>query len=131
MLRTESKNLLSINVDTDDVNPHVAIQDALRDPRTRPTAVLCFSAAIAVSLYRAARALDLAIPHNLSVISVGDTECVELLSPPLTTIDIAPEQSGQLAADLIMKAIRNEAGEHPATYRIEPRLIERGSVRTV
>jgi len=108
-----------------------AALDMLRDPRQRPTALLCFNDMVAMGVYRAAHELDLDIPGDLSVVGFDGIDFAELLGPPLTSVDILPETLGRKAAELLVKVIRNEVGRAPVTEWIEPKLIERGSVSTL
>ena len=106
-----------------------AALDMLRDPKTRPTALLCFNDMVAMGAYRAAHELGLAIPRDLSVVGFEGIDFVELLAPPLTTVDILPEAMGRKAAELLVKVIRNEVGRALVVEYFEPTLVVRGSVR--
>ena len=52
----------------------------------RPTALVCANDNLALAVYRAAGALGLAIPRDLSVTGFDDIDLAPLLSPPLTTV---------------------------------------------
>lgn len=110
---------------------YLAALEALKDPKTRPTALLCFNDMLAVEVYRAARELSLEIPRDLSVVGVDNIDPAAMLAPPLTTIDIFPELSGRQAAELLVKAMRNELDNKVVFQRIEPKLVVRGSVRSI
>ncbi len=105
--------------------------EALKDSKTRPTVLLCFNDMLAVQVYRAAHELSLEVPTDLSVVGVDSVDFAALLDPPLTTIDTFPEQSGRQAAELLVKAIRNQLEESAVVQWIEPKLVERDSVRSI
>jgi DNA-binding LacI/PurR family transcriptional regulator len=108
-----------------------AALDVLRNPETRPTAVLCFNDIVAMGVYRAAHELGLDIPRDLSVVGFDGIEVGELMGPPLTTIDIFPKLLGENAAELLLQVIRNETGRSPVMIEVEPKLLERASVRRI
>lgn len=108
-----------------------AALEMLRDPRTRPTAVVCFNDMVALGTYRAAHELSLDIPRDLSVAGFDGIDFTELLGPPLTTVDIFPRELGQQAAELLLQVIRNETGRGVVTRWVAPELRIRSSVRRI
>ncbi len=106
-----------------------AALEVLRDPEDRPTAILCFNDIVAMGVYRAAHELSLDIPGDLSVVGFDGIEVGELLGPPLTTVDIFPRQLGEQAAELLVQVIRNQTGRGIVVKEVEPKLVERASVR--
>jgi LacI family transcriptional regulator len=103
----------------------------LGDPGSRPTALVCFNDMVAMGAYRAAHELSIDIPGDLSVVGFDGIDIAELLGPPLTSIGIFPELLGEMTAELLLKAIQNQTGRSVVTQWIEPKLIERGSVRRI
>ena len=78
----------------------------LRDllgPADGPRAVACLGDAIATEVYDAARALDLRIPEDLSVIGYYDTPWCHRLSPALTSVSIHEEKIAEGIVDAIHK----------------------------
>ena len=108
-----------------------AALEVLKDPASRPTALVCFNDMVALGVYRAAHELSLAIPRDLSVVGFDGVDFAELLGPPLTSVDLSPTQGGRKAAELLLRVIRNETGRGTVVERIEPKLAERASVRPV
>jgi len=103
----------------------------LKDPESRPTALLCFNDTVATGVYRAAQELALEIPRDLSVVGFDGIDFGELLTPPLTTVDIVPTELGRQAAKLLLRVIGDEV-RHGFEHRwVEPKLIVRGSVRRI
>lgn len=108
---------------------YMAALKLLRNPQTRPTALLCFNDMVAMGVYRAAHELEIEIPGDLSVVGFDGIDFAELLGPPLTSVDIFPETLGRKAAELLIKVIRNETGRGIVRESVAPTLIERASVR--
>ena len=108
---------------------YAAAIEILRDPKTRPTAVLCFNDVVAMGVYRAAYELSLDIPGDLSVVGFDGIEAAELMGPPLTTVNIFPEELGRQAANILLRVIRNETGREIVTHWVDTELVKRASVR--
>ena len=81
----------------------------------------------AIRAMRAARALGLDVPRDLSVVGFDDDLLAPHVEPPLTTMRVDKLAMGRLAVDLLANRV-----EHPEAAIVEaalrPRLIERGSV---
>ena len=107
---------------------HAALQ-ILADAAARPTALTCFNDICAMGVYRAAHELELDIPRDLSVIGFDGIDFTALMAPPLTTVDIFPVKLGEEAAELLVKVIKNQTGRSCITQWVQPRLVERNSVR--
>ena len=105
--------------------------EMLKNPDARPTAVLCFNDMVAMGVYRAAHELSLDIPGDLSVVGFDGIDFAELFGPPLTSVNIFPEEQGRQAADILVRVIRNQTGRGIVTQWIEPKLLERASVRRI
>jgi LacI family transcriptional regulator len=101
----------------------------LSNSRTRPTALVCFNDLTAMGVYRAAHELGLHIPDDVSVIGFDGIDLCEVLGPPLTTVSIFPEKLGRAAAELLLEVIHRDNRGAVLTREIEPKLIERQSVR--
>lgn len=80
----------------------IAAMDLLDSP-DRPTAVFAFNDIAAMGVYHAARRLELAIPHDLSVVGFDDHENVASeLYPALTTMSLPHRTMGRLAATALL-----------------------------
>ncbi len=82
----------------------------------RPTAVLCFSDVMALSIIRVAKSLGLAIPDDLSVIGFDDSPAARWSDPPLTTVHQDIDEKGRLAAEALTVAI--ERARSGSTNRV-------------
>ncbi|MEV4558637.1 LacI family DNA-binding transcriptional regulator [Kitasatospora sp. NPDC049285] len=71
-----------------------AARELLAGP-DRPRAVVCDDDVVASGVYRAAADLGLRIPADLSVVGMDNIPVAELLSPPLTTVDLPGEELGR------------------------------------
>jgi LacI family transcriptional regulator len=91
--------------------------------RGRPCTALCAgSDSIAVGAVHALHEAKIAIPEQISIISVGDVPQARFVRPPLTTVAIPRYRMGVLAVDMI-------AGRAPMeTAILEPSIVERSSV---
>ena len=97
----------------------------------RPTAVLAMSDAIAIGAMRAARALGLRIPNDLSVVGFDDIDLAAHVDPPLTTVHQPIRQKGVDAVRLLLAEVEQRAANRPEHIRLATRLIVRGSTGPV
>jgi DNA-binding LacI/PurR family transcriptional regulator len=73
----------------------------------RPTAMLCFSDAMASGVVRAARDAGLDVPTDLSVVGFDDNPLSRRLHPALTTVHQDAEAKGRAAAAALTNAIEH------------------------
>lgn len=91
----------------------------------RPTAVACCSDWSALAMTRAAAAVGVRVPHDLSVVGFDDALISSLTTPPLTTVHVATDAIGRMAVRLILtQRARTASG---CTVRIPTNLMVRGS----
>jgi DNA-binding LacI/PurR family transcriptional regulator len=79
----------------------------LLDLPHRPSAVLCFSDAIASGVVRAARDAGLRVPADLAVAGFDDNPLSRRTEPALTTVRQDAEAKGRAAAAALTKAIEH------------------------
>jgi DNA-binding LacI/PurR family transcriptional regulator len=90
-----------------------AVQPLLTGP-DRPTALLCFSDAIAAGAMRAAQDAGLSVPGDLSVVGFDDSPLARRLRPALTTVRQDANAKGRAAAALLIDALaRKRNGAEP------------------
>ena len=82
----------------------------------RPTAIFATSDAQALGALEAARALRVAVPDELSVVSFDDTSAAATASPPLTAVRQPFEELGQIATGLLLDMA---GGKSPVVDRFE------------
>ena len=79
------------------------------DPR--PTAILCDDDLQAAGVYKAAAALGLRIPGDLSVVGFDDIELARMLEPELTTVAIPAEEVGARAVEMVLGLVDGGAAQ--------------------
>jgi DNA-binding LacI/PurR family transcriptional regulator len=78
-----------------------------------PTPVSAVNDAMARGVFRAARDAGLRVPEDVAVIGFDDIHGAESADPPLTTVHIAKERMGELAARHLLEQIRNSSAPQP------------------
>lgn len=81
----------------------------LQDSR-RPTAMIALGTRILAGVLRAARDLGLAVPGDLSVLAVGDTDLAAVHTPAITALRWSLEDVGRAAAELLLQRLRGDIG---------------------
>lgn len=106
---------------------------AILAPARRPTAIVCANDNFALAVYRAASALGLAIPGDLSITGFDDIDLAALLSPPLTTVAVPAVQIGRIAVRQLLSRIDAppRAGEPATRTLVRTRFLPRGSTGPV
>jgi LacI family transcriptional regulator len=103
----------------------------LLDMDEPPQAVFAVNDAMALGVIRAAREAGLRVPQDLAVVGFDDISMAESAHPPLTTVRIAKEMMGEVAArrllDLIEMERRARMAEMPVKSVIGTTLVIRAS----
>jgi LacI family transcriptional regulator len=99
----------------------------LLDRPDRPGAVVCDDDVVAAGTYQAAAELGIGIPADLSVVGIDNIAAAELLTPPLTTVDLPGERLGRAGVEALSALL---AGDPPAEEPSLPTpLVLRASTR--
>jgi LacI family transcriptional regulator, galactose operon repressor len=112
-----------------DFDPSFAYEVAARllSRAERPTAIFCGNDEMALQVYNAAAALGIRIPDELSVVGYDDYHLFSLgLRPALTTVVLPYRRMGEIAAELLIKRIKDDAAK-AETIRVEGPLVARAS----
>lgn len=72
-----------------------------------PTAIVAGGIAMISGPVRALRARGLRIPHDVSLIGASDSDLMQLLDPPITTIRWSYDELGRTSARLLLNRIKN------------------------
>ncbi|MGE0074646.1 MAG: LacI family DNA-binding transcriptional regulator [Sphaerochaetaceae bacterium] len=72
------------------------------------TAVVTLSDVIAMGMYEAARVHGFSIPETYSVVGYDNILATKYLAPPLTTVHQPKEQTGLLAANMLLNCIEDK-----------------------
>ncbi|MAP18374.1 MAG: GntR family transcriptional regulator [Aurantimonas sp.] len=101
-----------------------AMQSAMQT-HPRPTAVFCGSDIIAAGASNYCRTNEIPIPAEVSIVGFDDLEIAELVSPPLTTVNVPAKQMGIMAG----KALSGDSKPVKSliVHEMQTRLIVRGS----
>jgi LacI family transcriptional regulator len=83
----------------------------------RPTALFCYDDMTALGALRAARALDLHAPRDISVVGFDDIPIAAYLEPALTTVRQPMHEMGARAMRIVLDLLR---GENPPERVIMP-----------
>lgn len=86
---------------------HTAAKQLLGSPYDRPTAIFAASDEMAIGCILAARDLGLRVPDDVSVVGIDNHELASFFG--LSTVAQFPERQGELAVELLMRAIEPAA----------------------
>jgi LacI family transcriptional regulator len=100
---------------------------ALLQSEKRPTAIIALGTRILAGVLRAARDLGLAVPGDLSVLSVGDTDLASVHNPAITALRWSLEDIGRAAAELLLQRLRGDASQAQARALLPVDLVLRES----
>jgi LacI family transcriptional regulator len=93
----------------------------------RPTAIFASNDEMAAGIIDAAKAARIAIPGQISIVGYDDNAVAKTTTPRLTTVRQPLEQMGEMAARLLIDAIRT--GDRKSVHKVIPfEVIERESV---
>lgn len=93
----------------------------------RPTAIFASNDEMAAGIIDAARAARIAVPGQISIAGYDDNAVAKTTTPRLTTVRQPLEQMGEMAARLLVDAMRT--GDRKSVHKIIPfEVIERESV---
>lgn len=94
------------------------------------TAIFSFNDEMAFGLYQSARQYNVRIPEDISVIGCDNVPFSDVLSVPLSTINIPTEQIGRKIANKLINHIeKGDTGEPRTVEWYQPDLILRGSIK--
>lgn len=91
--------------------PRLSVEEIARDlldRPDRPTAVLCFSDAFAVTTIQVAESLGLRVPDDLSVVGYDDSPVATAIRPRLTTVHQEVASKGQEAVRSLMAVMGSD-----------------------
>jgi len=93
----------------------------------RPTALFCTNDLMACGALRAAHQHNVAVPEDFSIIGFDNLPVCELVTPPLSSVDIARRQIASHAFRMLLKAIESKLEKKLPTPTIKTTLKLRGS----
>lgn len=98
---------------------------SLMSREDRPTAVMCGNDVLAVGAVRAASALNMSIPDDVSITGFDDIELASVANVPLTTVHVPHRRMGQFAAQALMSAIN---GKTPQSVELPTTICRRNTL---
>jgi LacI family transcriptional regulator len=84
----------------------------------RPTVVMCGNDVLAAGALRAAKALGLAVPQDVSVTGFDDIELARIVTPTLTTVHVPHREMGTKAATALIALVEGAPTEPPDKLQI-------------
>lgn len=102
--------------------------------RPHPTAVFTANDLMAVGVVRAARAYNLRVPEDLSVVGLDDIWLVADMEPPLTTVVLPRYEIGQMAMQMLLEVLQDSKKFPPGSVysrQVETHLVIRRSTAPV
>ncbi len=113
------------------VEPAMAATASLLAEPEPPTAVFAATDAMAIGALRAAREHGRRVPDDLAVVGMDDIELAAYTDPPLTTVRVAREEMGRLAAERLIALVERDGsergGESAARITVPGELVVRAS----
>ena len=103
-----------------------AIGDELLDGRPELDAVICANDLLAVGIMHELGARGLAVPGDVAVIGMDDSELAEQSFPPLTSVNLGSAERGRRAAELLLARIEDDS-RPPKRIVVQPTLSVRSS----
>ncbi len=95
-----------------------------------PDAVVTINDMTAIGLINYMHQEGIQVPHDLSVIGFDDISICEMVTPALTTIHQPAQETGTMAARVLIDRIENKL-EDTVQIMMDPTLVERSSVRKI
>jgi len=103
----------------------------LLSQRTDITGLLALSTPNAMGALRAAKELGRRIPDDLSIVAFDDFPFADLMEVPLTTVCQNVDRIGELAAQLVLKALDPKSSSRKTRFDVKVRVIKRNSLAKV
>lgn len=94
--------------------------------RSRPTALIVGANQL-IGVIRAVKFAGLRIPEDISLVCLGNTEFGEVFSPPITEVSWNAEMLGEMAANIILARLSEEASSDLRRLVLPTELVLRGS----
>lgn len=93
-----------------------------------PTAIFATSNRILIGVMTVLTQLHVRVPEDISILSFDDSEWLSFWQPPITAVDIAVDEMGTLAVELLMRWIKGgHRPDPPRTYTLSTAIIQRAS----
>jgi LacI family transcriptional regulator len=94
--------------------------------KSRPNAVICANDLLAVGVMHELASYNLAVPKDVAVVGMDDSELAEQSFPPLTSVNLGSAERGRRAAELLLARIE-DSSRTPRRIVVQPSLSVRRS----
>lgn len=105
-----------------------AIKSLFHQPEI-PDAIVCFNDAVAKKVYDFCRELGIEIGEDMGIVGYDDSKICEMLPVKLTSVRYPKYQTGQAAAEILLKMVSNQNVSLDYTVFLDPELIIRDSTQ--
>ncbi|MCX7919480.1 MAG: LacI family transcriptional regulator [bacterium] len=85
-----------------------AMEKLFAQTKELPTALFAFNDAMATGAMKVLRAHQIRVPEDISIVGFDDTDEAIHVIPPLTTVHVAKEEMGRIAAQLLISRIQRK-----------------------
>jgi LacI family transcriptional regulator len=109
------------------MSPAFETVQALLRRADRPTAIVAMGTNILNDTLNAINANALRIPHDISLVSIGDPDFASTHVPPISSLRVDLDEVAEVSCELLLSRMRGEAGEAPRTIHITNAFVERAS----
>lgn len=126
-LRLPINRTLVAQLQGDSPSPEVGYQATVKLLASRQpfTALFAFNDISAMGAIRALREANLQVPRDVSVVGFDDIQSAAYQNPPLTTVRQPLREMGRIAAETLLRRIRNSESKSGGEIMVEPKLIIR------
>lgn len=125
------ENSISINKDNifytdNELQSGIQKAESILESNNRPEVIFATTDLLAVSVLKASKKLNISIPEELGVIGFDGTDISDYMD--ITTVDQSLEESGRMAAELLIKSIKtNNTTIHKVLLPLK--IIERDTIK--
>lgn len=114
---------------TSDFEPGLSPIEVVRKAviQGKATGILVYNHMMAVKLLRACSALNLRVPHDVSLICFNDLFPCSDIVPSLTTMSLPGGDMGRTAAEIVIKQIKSDTPLDPVHIKLPEKLVIRES----
>ena len=96
------------------------------------TAIIAINDLTALGIIQALAQNNISVPHDISVISFDNIPYSNMISPPLTTVDLPSVTLGASSCNMLIESLTSSRdGPNGIILEFEGKLIERSSVRHI
>ena len=115
----------------DEVRPGYESTKKLLSNKELPDAIFCFNDVIAVGAYDAVTEIGLRVGIDICIVGYDNTRICETLAVKLTSVKFKKYETGNIAANLLLKILKGENVPDNKTVVLQPELVIRESSKKI